>query len=244
MTRPCPAANDTPVPRRVQLLQMGAAVEANFVKERGVRAIVLGLSQLEKLTLALAVPLPRRRLLLQMRLQRLSLALQGAAPREAEGWRVDWLRANGMHRLTRFLQWVQAAFPDEPFDYDCAIVASSSSGTVDEVDSDSCAARGRDWFKVRYITSLYWAFTTITTVGYGDITAKNNWEKVLSILFMVVGMQVFTNVASQFKSWADNRNAVKLAADRRISLLMGYLKQRQVKFRDFLRHFDDILTLK
>ena len=29
--------------------------------------------------------------LLQMRLQRLSLALQGAAPREAEAWRTQWV---------------------------------------------------------------------------------------------------------------------------------------------------------
>ena len=140
--------------------------------------------------------------------------------------------------------WVQHAFPDEPFDYDCAIAASSSSGAVDETDADSCYAdRDRGWFKSRYITSLYWAFTTITTVGYGDITAKNNWEKGLSILFMVVGMQVFTNVASQLKTWADNQNAVELAADNQISLLMGYLKQRQVK-EDLQNDIRDFYTIK
>ena len=35
-----------------------------------------------------------------------------------------------------------------------------------------------------YITCLYWAFTTLTTVGYGDISAYTPLEKVLSIVWM------------------------------------------------------------
>ncbi|GFH17913.1 cyclic nucleotide-binding domain-containing protein [Haematococcus lacustris] len=36
----------------------------------------------------------------------------------------------------------------------------------------------------RYLNSLYWAFTTVATVGYGDITPKNQKEKVLAIFVM------------------------------------------------------------
>ena len=46
-----------------------------------------------------------------MRLQRLCIALQGAAPREAEAWRSQWFESNGSHRVTKLLQWAEAVFP-------------------------------------------------------------------------------------------------------------------------------------
>jgi len=39
----------------------------------------------------------------------------------------------------------------------------------------------------KYITSFYWAVTTITTVGYGDVHAMTNSEKVLSAIAMLIG---------------------------------------------------------
>lgn len=39
-----------------------------------------------------------------------------------------------------------------------------------------------------YLSSVYWAFSTIATVGYGDIVAVNTFEKVLSIIWMMVGV--------------------------------------------------------
>ena len=38
-----------------------------------------------------------------------------------------------------------------------------------------------------YITCLYWAFTTLSTVGYGDISAFTVGEKIFSIIWMFCG---------------------------------------------------------
>lgn len=42
-----------------------------------------------------------------------------------------------------------------------------------------------------YTTSYYWAVTTMTTVGYGDLAATNVVEMVYAILVMVGGKLLF-----------------------------------------------------
>ena len=47
-----------------------------------------------------------------------------------------------------------------------------------------------DWSE-KYIGSLYWAITTMITVGYGDITPKTSTERVFAILVMLVASGMF-----------------------------------------------------
>jgi voltage-gated potassium channel Kch len=41
---------------------------------------------------------------------------------------------------------------------------------------------------VKYMAALYWAFTTLTTVGYGDIIAETLSEKFLAVIWMIIGL--------------------------------------------------------
>jgi hypothetical protein len=44
---------------------------------------------------------------------------------------------------------------------------------------------------MQYITSVYWAFTTMVTVGYGDITPANTDERIFIMLAMLIASGVF-----------------------------------------------------
>ncbi|CAE7703789.1 unnamed protein product [Symbiodinium pilosum] len=43
----------------------------------------------------------------------------------------------------------------------------------------------------KYVAALYWVFTTMTTVGYGDIYPMNNIERVFAVGVMIFGATVF-----------------------------------------------------
>ena len=43
----------------------------------------------------------------------------------------------------------------------------------------------------QYLASLYWAITTISTTGYGDITAQNETEFVFCMIVMILGSIFF-----------------------------------------------------
>lgn len=43
-----------------------------------------------------------------------------------------------------------------------------------------------------YTIGLYWTITTITTVGYGDISATNTSERIVASIIMIIGVIAFS----------------------------------------------------
>ena len=49
----------------------------------------------------------------------------------------------------------------------------------------------------QYVVALYWTATTMTSTGYGDVSAVNNAERILSILAMFFGAGLFVYATTQ-----------------------------------------------
>ena len=52
----------------------------------------------------------------------------------------------------------------------------------------------------KYTTAVYWTVTTISTVGYGDISGNNNLEKCMCIILMITGVFFFSFTAGSLTS--------------------------------------------
>lgn len=63
----------------------------------------------------------------------------------------------------------------------------------------------------QYLYSVYWAFQTLTTVGYGDISAVTTVEMILALSWMIFGVSFYSftigNLSSIIAS-IDEKNAV------------------------------------
>ena len=42
-----------------------------------------------------------------------------------------------------------------------------------------------------YVATIYWTITTICTVGYGDVLAVNEEERIVISIFMIIGVFSF-----------------------------------------------------
>lgn len=74
----------------------------------------------------------------------------------------------------------------------------------------------------RYIAALYWAFTTLTTVGYGDVKPNlySVYELSVVIFLVVVNSTVFGYIVSSVMTLIQNIDP----SDREYKLLMNEMK--------------------
>ena len=68
----------------------------------------------------------------------------------------------------------------------------------------------------QYLYSLYWATQTVTTVGYGDISAKTNAEIILSFVWMMVGVAFYSFIIGNFSSIISGNSQDMLTIQNRV----------------------------
>ena len=81
-----------------------------------------------------------------------------------------------------------------------------------------------------YIASMYWAYCTLTTVGYGDIVANANLERVFAFCTMILGNYFFGFVISGVASLASTLDTSSEMQAKMIQL-SSYLRKHHVPNR-------------
>lgn len=56
-------------------------------------------------------------------------------------------------------------------------------------------------FVVDYVVSLWWAFVTVTTVGYGDFSPVTFQGKIIAVVLMFTGIALIGIVTATLASW-------------------------------------------
>jgi CRP-like cAMP-binding protein len=78
---------------------------------------------------------------------------------------------------------------------------------------------------VQYITSLYWAVTTLSTTGYGDITAVNTEERVMAIIVILIGATLFGYIVGNMAGLMGNLTHDE--KEDRIKHVRDYLEEKR-----------------
>jgi hypothetical protein len=69
--------------------------------------------------------------------------------------------------------------------------------------------------------SVYWTITTITTIGYGDISGTNTIERIFCSLMMLIGVISFSFMNGSLTSILANSDQETAVMNERIKILNG-----------------------
>lgn len=79
-----------------------------------------------------------------------------------------------------------------------------------------------------YVISLYWTWSTLTTLGYGDITAGTNAERVCTMLCMLLGVSFYSFITASMSSFLERMDATSQRRRDQQDELEQYLNARKL----------------
>lgn len=85
-----------------------------------------------------------------------------------------------------------------------------------------------------YLLSFYWAATTITTVGYGDISGTNDLERLFCTLVEIIGVIGFAYASSALTSIITNLDQTNSELKHKIAIIDRIRNEHKIPFKLYL----------
>ena len=82
-----------------------------------------------------------------------------------------------------------------------------------------------------YMLSFYWAATTITTVGYGDISGTNDIERCFCTIVEIIGVIGFAFASSSLTSIITNIDQTNSEQHQKITIINRIRQEHKIPFR-------------
>jgi hypothetical protein len=79
-----------------------------------------------------------------------------------------------------------------------------------------------------YIKSFYWALTTLTTIGYGDIVPQNNAGRIFTCFIMIIGVGMYGIVIGNISRMLASADRYKEQSREKINDLLMFMKHYKI----------------
>lgn len=81
---------------------------------------------------------------------------------------------------------------------------------------------------VNYLRAFYWTSTTLTTIGYGDITPSTSWQMVYTIFVQLLGAGMFGYMIGNIASLLANVDISRTQFQERLEKLSNFMRSRSI----------------
>lgn len=85
----------------------------------------------------------------------------------------------------------------------------------------------------KYAVSLYFSVVSLTTVGFGDVTAVNNFERLYAILALLLGSAIFSFLVAATSNYVSQTDSIQLQKQQQLHELNAIFMHHN--FEDDLR---------